>query len=97
LVKEFGYPAEYIHDLAAVYREAYSLQAMRRTKPMRMDRPWLTYMRLSRIIPASKQRELNTLRNGLITHLIGTKTANAKLRPSGRAGLEWARLATENQ
>ncbi|MFZ0593629.1 MAG: hypothetical protein WAM39_24430 [Bryobacteraceae bacterium] len=97
LVKEFGYPAEYIHDLASVYREAYSAQAMRRTKPIRVDRPWLTYMRLSRIIPASKQRELSMLRNGLIAQLVGTKTANAKLRPSGRAGLEWARLATENQ
>jgi CRISPR-associated protein Csm1 len=97
LVKEFGYPAEYIHDLASVYREAYSAQATRRAKPIRVDRPWLTYMRLSRIIPASKQRELNVLRNGLIAQLIGTKTANAKLRPSGRAGLEWARLATENQ
>lgn len=97
LVKEFGYPAEYIHDLASVYREAYSAQAMRRTKPIRVDRPWLTYMRLSRIIPASKQRELNTLRNGLIAQLVGTKTANAKLRPSGRTGLEWARLATEGQ
>ncbi len=97
LVKEFGYPAEYIHDLASVYREAYSAQAMRRTKPIRVDRPWLTYMRLSRIIPASKQRDLNMLRNGLIAQLVGTKTANAKLRPSGRAGLEWARLATENR
>jgi CRISPR-associated protein Csm1 len=97
LVKEFGYPAEYIHDLASVYREAYSVQAMRRTKPIRVDKPWLTYMRLSRIIPASKQRELNALRNGLIAQLLGTKTANAKLRPSGRAGLEWARLAAEGQ
>jgi len=97
LVKDFGYDAGYIHDLASVYREAYSAQATRRNKAIRVDKPWLTYMRLSRIIPASKQRDLNALRNGLITHLIGTKTANAKLRPSGRVGLEWARLATENQ
>jgi CRISPR-associated protein Csm1 len=97
LVKEFGYDAGYIHDLASVYREAYSAQATRRNKAIRVDKPWLTYMRLSRIIPASKQRDLNALRNGLIAHLIGTKTANAKLRPSGRVGLEWARLATETQ
>jgi CRISPR-associated protein Csm1 len=97
LVKEFGYPAEYVRDLASVYREAYSAQATRKTKAIRVDKPWRTYLRLGRIIPPSKQRDLNQLRNSLITNLIGTKTANAKLRPSGRVGLEWARLATDNQ
>lgn len=97
LVKDFDYSAEYIHDLAAVYREAYSPQATRRAKAIRVDKPWRTYMRLSRIIPVSKQRDLSQLRNSLITNLVGTNTANAKLRPSGRVGLEWARLATETQ
>jgi hypothetical protein len=40
---------------------------------------------------------LNQVRSSLITNLVGTNTANAKLRPSGRVGLEWARLATEAQ
>jgi CRISPR-associated protein Csm1 len=97
LVKDFDYSAEYIHDLASVYREAYSAQATRRAKAIRVDKPWRTYMRLSRIIPVSKQRDLSQLRNSLITNLVGTNTANAKLRPSGRVGLEWARLATETQ
>jgi CRISPR-associated protein Csm1 len=97
LVKDFDYSAEYIHDLASVYRDAYSAQATRRAKAIRVDKPWRTYMRLSRIIPVSKQRDLNQLRSSVITNLIGTNTANAKLRPSGRVGLEWARLATENQ
>lgn len=97
LVNEFDYSAGYIHDLAAVYREAYSAQATRRAKAIRVDKPWRTYMRLSRIIPVSKQRDLSQLRNSLITNLVGTNTANAKLRPSGRVGLEWARLATETQ
>ena len=97
LVREYGYSAEYIHDLASVYREAYSAQATRRAKAIRVEKPWRTYMRLSRIIPASKQRDLNQLRNSLITNLVGTNTATAKLRPSGRVGLEWARLATETQ
>jgi CRISPR-associated protein Csm1 len=97
LVKDFDYSTEYIHDLASVYREAYSAQATRRAKAIRVDKPWRTYMRLSRIIPVSKQRDLNQLRNSLITNLVGTNTANAKLRPSGRVGLEWARLATEMQ
>ncbi len=97
LVNQFDYSAAYIHDLAAVYREAYSAQATRRAKAIRVDKPWRTYMRLSRIIPVSKQRDLSQLRNSLITNLVGTNTANAKLRPSGRVGLEWARLATETQ
>lgn len=97
LVKEFGYSAGYINDLAAVYREAYSAQATRRTKAIRVDKPWRTHMRLSRIIPVSRRRELNQLRTTLIANLIGKKTANAKLRPSGRVGLEWARLATEHK
>jgi CRISPR-associated protein Csm1 len=97
LVRDYGYSAEYIHDLASVYREAYSAQATRRAKAIRVEKPWRTYMRLSRIIPASKQRDLTQLRNSLITNLVGTNTANAKLRPSGRVGLEWARLATETQ
>jgi CRISPR-associated protein Csm1 len=95
LVKEFGYSAAYINDLASVYREAYSAQATRRAKAIRVDKPWRTHMRLSRIIPVSRRRELNQLRTTLIANLIGKKTANAKLRPSGRVGLEWARLATE--
>ena len=32
LVNEFGYSADYIHDLASIYREAYSAQATRRAK-----------------------------------------------------------------
>ena len=96
-MKDFDYSAEYIHDLASVYREAYSAQATRRAKAIRVDKPWRMYMRLSRIIPVSKQRDLSQLRNSLITNLVGTNTANAKLRPSGRVGLEWARLATETQ
>jgi CRISPR-associated protein Csm1 len=97
LIKDFHYSAEDIHDLASVYREAYSAQATRRAKAIRVDKPWRTYMRLSRIIPVSKQRDLSQLRNSLIGNLVGTNTANAKLRPSGRVGLEWARLATEAQ
>jgi len=34
------------------------------------------------------------LRSSVITNLVGKSTANLKLRPSSRVGLEWARLAT---
>jgi CRISPR-associated protein Csm1 len=102
LINDFGQSADFIHDLASVYREAYSAQATRRAKAIRVDKPWRTYMRLSQVIPAyrgpaSRVREWNTLRNSLIANLVGKKTANLKLRPSGRVGLEWARLAAGNE
>ncbi len=93
LVRDFGYSPGYINDLAAVYREAFSARAARRSKAVRVDKPWLTYMRLSRVIPQTRGKELNNVRNVVITNLVGKKTAGFKLRPSARVGLEWARLA----
>ncbi len=91
LVREFGYSPDYINDLASVYREASGRSARR--KSARVDKPWRTYMRLSRVIPQARSRDLNNLRNTVIASLIGKRTAGMKLRPSGRIGLEWARLA----
>jgi CRISPR-associated protein Csm1 len=93
LVREFGYSPAYINDLAAVYREAFSARAARTSKAIRVEKPWRTYMRLSRVIPQSRGKELSNIRNTVITHLVGKKTAGFKLRPSARVGLEWARLA----
>jgi CRISPR-associated protein Csm1 len=93
LVRDFGYSPNYIRDLAAVYREASSGRALRRGKTVRIDKPWRTYMRLSTVIPQERGKELNNVRNAVIVNLIGKRTAGLKLRPSGRVGLEWARLA----
>jgi CRISPR-associated protein Csm1 len=93
LVREFGYSPAYINDLAAVYREAFSARATRTSKAIRVEKPWRTYMRLSRVIPQSRGKELTNIRNTVITNLVGKKTAGFKLRPSARVGLEWARLA----
>ena len=94
LVNDFGYSPDYIHDIASVYREAYSTQATRRSKAIRVEKPWRTFMRLSQVIPSSRNKELSNLRSSVITNLVGKSTANLKLRPSSRVGLEWARLAT---
>jgi CRISPR-associated protein Csm1 len=94
LVNEFGFPPDSIRDIASVYREAYSTQATRRSKAIRVEKPWRTFMRLSRLIPPSRSKELANLRSSVITNLVGKSTANLKLRPSSRVGLEWARLAT---
>jgi CRISPR-associated protein Csm1 len=95
LVRDFGYSPDYIHDLASVYREAVAGRASRR-KAIRVDKPWRIYMRLARVIPQSRGKEINNVRNAVIASLIGKRTAVLKLRPSARVGLEWARLAAGN-
>ena len=76
-----------------MYREAFSERAARAKQAVRVDKPWRTYMRLSRVIPQARGKEVNNIRNAVITNLVGKRTAGLKLRPSGRVGLEWARLA----
>jgi CRISPR-associated protein Csm1 len=93
LVKDFRFSPDYVHDLASVYRESFSARAQRRGKAAKIDKPWRTFMRLSTVIPQGRGKELNNVRNAVITNLVGKKTAGLKLRPSGRVGLEWARLA----
>ena len=93
LVRDFRFSPDYVHDLASVYREAFSARAPRRGKAVKIDKPWRTFMRLSTVIPQGRGKELNNVRNAVITNLVGKKTAGLKLRPSGRVGLEWARLA----
>ena len=97
LVRDFGYSPNYIHDLAAVYREASASRIPRRGKALRIDKPWRTYMRLSTVIPQERGKEVNNVRNAVIVNLIGKRTAGLKLRPSGRVGLEWARLAASRE
>ncbi|HEY7209945.1 MAG TPA: hypothetical protein VH477_06690 [Bryobacteraceae bacterium] len=96
LVREFRYPAAYLNDLAAVYRETATRASRRgkaqRAKGQQVDKPWRTYLRLSRVIPPPRGKEQSSVRNAVITNLIGKRTAALKLRPSGRVGLEWARL-----
>lgn len=93
LVRDFRFPAAYLNDLAAVYREAFAARAGRRNKTVRVDKPWRTYMRVSRVIPQPRNKEQNNVRTAVITNLAGKRVAGLKLRPSARVGLEWARLA----
>ncbi len=93
LVRDFKFSPDYINDLASVYREAFSARAGRRGKLVRIDKPWRTYMRLTTVIPQARGKELNHVRNAVITNLVGKRATGMKLRPSARVGLEWARLA----
>lgn len=92
LIRDFGYSPQYIYDLASVYREGSAVRSSRK-KAARVDKPWRTYMRLARVIPQLRGKEVNNVRNAVINSLIGKRTNAVKLRPSGRVGLEWARLA----
>jgi CRISPR-associated protein Csm1 len=93
LVRGHGFSPGYINDLASVYRESFSARAVRRSKAARVDKPWRTYMRVSRVLPQTRSKEVVNLRNTIVTHLLGKKISGLKLRPSARVGLEWARLA----
>ena len=93
LVRDFGYGPETINDVASIYRETFSLRATRRNKPVRVDKPWRTYMRLKQILPEGRTRETRNLINAVTANLVGKYTPAYKLRPSSRVGLEWARLA----
>ena len=92
LVRDFRFAPDYINDLASVYRESFSAQA-RKGKAARIDKPWRTYVRVSRVIPQTRGKEVINLRSTILTHLLGKKMSGLKLRPSARIGLEWARLA----
>lgn len=96
LVRDYGMAPDFIHDLASVYRESFSARSVRRSKSAKIDKPWRTYMRVSRVIPQSRGKEVINLKNTIVTHLLGKRTSGLKLRPSARVGLEWARLAAEN-
>jgi hypothetical protein len=96
LARQYGFAADYIHDLASVYRESFSARAVRRSKSARIDKPWRTYMRVSRVIPQTRGKEVINLKNTIVTHLLGKRMSGLKLRPSARVGLEWARLAAES-
>ena len=93
LVRDFGYAPEYILDLTSVYRESALARGSRRSKAIRIEKPWRTYMRVSSVIPQGRGKEVNNVRAAVITNLVGKRTAGLKLRPSARVGLEWARLA----
>ncbi len=93
LVRDFGYGPDYINDVASIYRETFSLRATRRNKPVRVDKPWRTYMRLKQVLPEARTRDTRALINAVMANLVGKYTPAYKLRPSSRVGLEWARLA----
>jgi CRISPR-associated protein Csm1 len=96
LTAKYGAAPDYLNELCGLYREtAGTKSGTRRSRAS--ERPWRYHRRLSRILPAVRDREGQKARTGVITGFVGRNPANVKLRPSGRVALEWARLAAGEQ
>ncbi|MBV6431806.1 MAG: hypothetical protein IANPNBLG_01939 [Bryobacteraceae bacterium] len=96
VVQEFGGSTRFLGELAAFYREeVFSPLSASRKKEGEMEKPWRLHRRVLRVLPSTRDRELERLRGSLIVDLVGKNASQVKLRPAGRVALEWARLLTE--
>lgn len=96
VVEEFGGSTQFLGELAAFYREeVFSPVKVSRRREGELDRPWRLHRRVLRVLPVTRERELERLRSSLIVDLVGKNASQVKLRPAGRVALEWARLLTE--
>ena len=93
MVTEHGASPEYIRELCGIYRETQT-EGRRQSRP---ERPWRFQRRVNRVLPASRDREVQRARTALIADLVGKNPAHMKLRPGGRVALEWARLAAPRE
>ena len=60
LVRDFGFPPDYINDLGVgLSRIVFGARGAARRSRLRVDKPWRTYMRVSRVIPQARGKELN--------------------------------------
>ena len=94
LVKEFKCSTQFICELLSFYPE---VQTGRRGVA-KYDRPWRFHRRLAVTLDPSERRarskDFVKTRTDLAGEIIGKNVGQARLRPTGRVGLEWAgRLA----
>ena len=92
LITRYGADPEYLSELCGLYRETAGTRATTR-RSRSSERPWRFHRKLSRILPAVRDREGQKVRAEIIAGFVGRNPANVKLRPSGRVALEWARLS----
>jgi CRISPR-associated protein Csm1 len=96
VAQEFGGSTQFLRELSAFYRdEVFSPASVSRRKEGELEKPWRLHRRVLRVLPMTRDRELERLRSSLIVELIGKNASQVKLRPAGRVALEWARLLTE--
>lgn len=91
MIRNYGASPQFLADLSSFYHEA-AYQGLRR-KTGRFDRPWRLYRRLSQSLDTEhNSRDFERTRNRLLAEFIGKNAGQARLRPSGRVGLELTRI-----
>ncbi len=89
MVREFGCPASFLSDVAMFYKDTP------RSREIPFERPWRIHRRLNRLVEGPREREFQKLRQQIFQELAGKSGGQRKLRPTGRAALEWARLTVD--
>jgi CRISPR-associated protein Csm1 len=89
MVREFGCPASFLSDVAMFYKDTPRL------REIPFERPWRLHRRINRLVEAPREREFQKLRQQVFQELAGKSGGQRKLRPTGRAALEWARLTVD--
>lgn len=91
LVKEFKCSTQFLDELKGFYPES---RGTGRRGVAKFDRPWRFWRRLAVTLDPderrSRSREFAKLRDALAAEVIGKNVGQARLRPTGRVGLEWA-------
>ncbi|MBL8216219.1 MAG: hypothetical protein JNK87_36200 [Bryobacterales bacterium] len=96
VAQEFGGSTQFLRELAAFYREeVFAPVSTPRRKEGELEKPWRLHRRVLRVLPPTRDRELEKLRSTLMVELVGKNASQVKLRPAGRVALEWARLVTQ--
>ncbi len=95
VAREFGGSTQFLRELSAFYRENVFSPSVSRRREGELEKPWRLHRRVLRVLPTTRDREMERLRNSLIVELVGKNASQVKLRPAGRVALEWARLLTE--
>lgn len=97
LVSEFGCSTAFLDELRSFYPESQVVGSRRVAK---FDRPWRFHRRLAVSLDPNQRRarskEFEKTRTALASEIIGKNVGQARLRPTGRVALEWARRVIED-
>lgn len=90
MIRSYGASPQFVTELSSFFREG-SYQSLRR-KTGRFERPWRLYRRLTMALETDHDsKEFQQTRKRLLAEFIGKNAGQARLRPSGRVGLELTR------
>jgi CRISPR-associated protein Csm1 len=89
LVREFGCSADFLQELSGFFQDRLAAPGRERT-----DRPWRYHKRISAALgdPRRSTLAFEKQKIAVIRDLIGAGSAQARLKPSGRVAVDWARL-----